>query len=143
MPAKDRPSSVTTVERCRLSTEPTSWSRLPSRTSARSGVLVRLAGITLPERRYGRPSERGRRSTYCSPTADRLVTTASVSAGIFAPLSISSSTATPRGARCSDRTRPTRTPRSVTSALVKMPPEVRKTAVTVYARCSSTLPSPT
>ncbi len=44
-------------------------------------------GIRDPSSRYGPESVRGRRSTYCSPTADTLRTSACRSAGIFGEVS--------------------------------------------------------
>jgi hypothetical protein len=78
-----------------------------------SGTRVSSRGIALPSSRYGPPERRGCRSTYCSPTAERFATTASVSAGMRgAPSSISRATETP-SEPVSRRapTRPTGTPR--------------------------------
>ncbi|CAM5738242.1 hypothetical protein SAFG77S_02951 [Streptomyces afghaniensis] len=78
-----------------------------------SGTRVLPRGIVLPSSRYGPREVRGWRSTYCSPTAERFATTASVSAGMRgAPSSMSSATETPSGpVRRSAPTLPTGTPR--------------------------------
>ena len=73
-----------------------------------AGVTATAIGVGGP----GSPSPRGRRITYCSPTALRVATAASVSAGIgSAPGSIVSSTRTPSSTRSMSVTRPTATPR--------------------------------
>lgn len=112
VPANALPSSSTVTRRSSLPTELTSRSRLRTSAVVGSGTLVSARGISLPSSRYGPPGRRGWRSTYCSPTAERFATTASVSAGIRVPSSMSSATETPSWpASRSSATRPTGTPR--------------------------------
>ena len=85
VPENARPSSSITTTRSRRSTELTSRSRLSSRVSVCSGVRVRSLAIRSPSARNGPPWDLGWRSTYCSPTADRFSTTASVSRGTVTP----------------------------------------------------------
>ena len=70
--------------------------------------------ITEPSVRYGAESVRGRRSTYCSPTADTLRTSALRSAGIFGEVSSDSVASAPSGVSFTSVTLPICTPRYVT-----------------------------
>lgn len=130
---KALPNSSTVTRRSSLPTEVTSRSRLRTMSVVGSGTRVLSRGIELPSSRYGPPESRGCRSTYCSPTAERFATTASVSAGMRGPSPLmSSDTETPsEPVSRSAPTRPTGTPRYVTSAPAKMPPESAKSARTV------------
>jgi hypothetical protein len=75
-------------------------------------MAVFSCGMTEPSSRNGPSSPSGRRSTYCSPTALRVATNASVSAGMgSAPGSIVSTTRTPSSTSFMSVTRPTAVPR--------------------------------
>ena len=82
VPANAAPSSSTVVFRSSLSTDSTVSDRWVSRVSVAIGRRVSCSSITESLWRYGPSSRCGWSSTYCSPTADRLPTTARVSAGI-------------------------------------------------------------
>lgn len=133
VPANALPNSSTVTCRSSLPTEFTRRSRLRTRSVVGSGTRVLSRGIVLPSSRYGPWDVRGCRSTYCSPTAERFATTASVSAGMCgAPSSMSRATETPSpSVKCRAATLPTGTPRYVTSAPGKIPPESAKSARTV------------
>lgn len=77
-----------------------------------TGVLVREGGMTNPACSVEPSPRTGRRSTNCSPITDRLLTTASKSAGMGgASGRISSWVSTPWLVNRSGPTRPTPTPR--------------------------------
>jgi hypothetical protein len=121
---KAAPSSSTTVRSESRGTDRTKSSRLTISCSTGTGVLVRPTGMTEPPSRYGPPSLAGRRSTYCSPIAERLWTAASTSMGMAGAVRrMSSCASTPSVVTVSSPTRPTLTPRYVTSAPVKIPPD--------------------
>ena len=67
--------------------------------------------MTEPSFRYGPESVRGRRSTYCSPTADTLRTSACRSAGIFGDVSSVSVASAPFSVSLTSVTLPICTPR--------------------------------
>ena len=78
------------------------------------GIVVFSAWITEPSLRYGPESVRGRRSTYCSPTAEMLRTSACTSAGIFGEVLSDSVAFAPVGVNPTEVTLPISTPRYVT-----------------------------
>ena len=75
------------------------------------GMVVSFMAITEPSSRYGPESVRGRRSTYCSPTADTLSTLACRSDGIFGEVFSVSVASAPTGVSLTSVTLPTSTPR--------------------------------
>lgn len=76
-----------------------------------AGTVVSAWSMTEPFARYGPPVRVGRRSTYCSPTEERLATTALRPSGIFgASFSMRSSASTPSSVSSIGPTRPTETP---------------------------------
>ncbi len=82
VPANPLPSSRTVVRSEGRSIELTVVDRLASSSSVGSGVSVSASAICEPSSSTGPSSLCGWSSTYCSPTADRLPTTARVSAGM-------------------------------------------------------------
>ena len=82
VPSKALPNSPTVVSSASLSTDSTVSERWVSRVWVAIGVRVFSVAISESSARNGSLSACGWSSTYCSPTADRLPTTASVSAGI-------------------------------------------------------------
>ncbi len=90
-------------------------SRSPSSVAIGTGIEVRFSSMTVPSVRNGGESVSGWKSRNCSPAGDRLDTRTSPSAGIFTPASIVATTRTPSSSMRTSSTRPTWTPRSVTS----------------------------
>ena len=82
VPPNAAPSSVTVVRSAWRSTDDTVVDRFSSSVSVWMGVRVSSVAISEASSRYGSDSACGCSSTYCSPTAERLPTTARVSAGI-------------------------------------------------------------
>ena len=82
MPAKALPNSLTVVGSASLSTDSTVSERLASSVSVAIGIRVSSLGDLGVVLEVGPSSACGWSSTYCSPTAERLPTTARVSAGI-------------------------------------------------------------
>ena len=87
--------------------------------------------ITEPSCRYGGESARGSRSTYCSPTADTLRTSACRSAGIFGEVSSDSVAVAASRVTSISVTLPTCTPRYVTLENRYRPPVPGSSSVTV------------
>ncbi|MDF9807963.1 hypothetical protein M2436_006510 [Streptomyces sp. HB372] len=111
-PSKAAPNSSTTVRRLSRSTELARSSTLVRTSVGGAGVLVSASSMTEPLPRKGPSSRVGRRSTYCSPTAERFATTAVRLSGIGgASFSIRSSASTPSSVSSMGPTRPTETPR--------------------------------
>ena len=82
MPAKAVPSSLTVVCSACWSTDSTVVEMSPSSFWVGIGVRVSAVAICESSLRYGLSSDCGWSSTYCSPTAERLPTRASASAGM-------------------------------------------------------------
>ena len=112
VPAKALPNSSTVVFSAFLSTDSTVSERLVSRVWVWIGVRVFSTAISLSSSRKGCSSVCGCSSTYCSPTADRLPTSAIASAGMESkPSSMPSWTSTPSSVSSMLSTCPTFTPR--------------------------------
>ena len=82
MPPNALPISVTVVCRDSLSTDSTVFERLVRKVWVAIGVRVFSIAISDSSSRYGSESPFGWSSTYCSPTAERLPTSAIVSDGM-------------------------------------------------------------
>ena len=96
VPAKAVPSSPTVVCSACWSTDSTVVEMSPSSFWVGIGVRVSAVAICEASFRYGLSSDCGWSSTYCSPTAERLPTRASASAGMSSyALSMSRYTSTP------------------------------------------------
>ena len=112
VPPKASPISLTVVRRASWSTDSTVVEMSPSSFWVGMGVRVSSIAISDSSFRKGFTSDCGCSSTYCSPTAERLPTTASASAGMSSnSLSMSRWTSTPASVSTSLSTWPTRTPR--------------------------------
>jgi hypothetical protein len=111
-PSKVLPNSSTTVRSSLSGTDRVRSFTLVRTSVTGTGTSVSGCSIRVPSARWGPVSLSGRRSMYCSPTAESPATTARVSAGMRgADFLMRSSATTPSSVSSIGPTRPTDTPR--------------------------------